>query len=93
MNKDFYNHVKATSIIESYCSSNGIKESDFAKLIDVHAGHLPRIKSGEMCSYKALGKIALLGGVEITDLLLPIPASLKREIVAAGKSKSVPVFV
>jgi DNA-binding Xre family transcriptional regulator len=93
MNKDFYNHIKVTSIIESYCASHKINESDLARLVGVHPSHLPRVKSGEMCSYKTLSKIALLGKVEVSDLLMPIPNKLKTEIIAAGKLKSLPVFV
>jgi hypothetical protein len=93
MNKELYNHEEVKRIIENYCSENQINESDVALLIGVHPAHLPRIKSGEMCSYKTLGKIALLGKVSINDLLQPIPCSFKDEIIEIGRQKSIPVCV
>lgn len=93
MNKDFYDQTKVSKVIESYCKEHGINESDFALLVGVHPGHLPRIKSGEMCSYKSLSKIALLGNKTVAYFLRPIPSNLKSEIIAVGAAKSLPVFV
>jgi hypothetical protein len=91
MNKEHYKNELVKEIIEGYCSEHKINEKDFALLIDVHPAHLPRIKSGEMCSYDTLGKIAILGGQKIEELLRPLPNSLREEILQIGNQKGLPV--
>lgn len=93
MTNEFYNEAKVVKIIADYCAEYGIGENDFADLIQVHPTHLSRIKAGKMCSEEALCKIAALGKVQMTDLLREIPARIKTEIISAGRSKNLPVFV
>lgn len=93
MNAEFYDHQKVKKIIEDYCYEQRINEADFAELIGVHAGHLTRIKKGEMVSHDSLAKIATLGKVQLKDLILDTPERLKKELVQIGQQKNIPVCV
>ena len=93
MNSEFYDHERVTKIIEDYCYEHRITEGRFAELIDVHPAHLPRIKKGEMCSNNALGKIALLGKVQLKDLIKGTPDRLKQELIDIGQQKNIAVCV
>lgn len=93
MNAEFYDHIKVKKIVENYCREHRISEADFAALLDVHSGHLPRIKKGEMCSVEILGKIAALGRIPLKDLILDTPERLKKELSDIGSQKNIAVSV
>jgi transcriptional regulator with XRE-family HTH domain len=93
MNSEYYDHNLASRLIERYCEEHGIKESEYADLLDVHPGSLSRIKAGKMASPQVLAKIAALGKVSVRDLINEAPESAKAELFTAGRKKSLPVCV
>lgn len=92
MNREHYKPETVQKIVADYCSRNGITEAEFAVLIGIHPGSLPRIKSGEMCSEDNLFKISRLGGVPMSELLQSTPSRIEDEINAALKQKNLPAL-
>lgn len=93
MTGELYDYATVSNLIERYCQDHGIKEADYAALIDVHPGSLSRIKAGKMCSPEILAKVAALSHIPVGQLIHDAPDGIREQLFAAGKAKNIPVCI